>query len=55
MTRFSRTDQAKLELRQIDRKQALQILEALTHYSRTGQGDIKRHKGPSDLSIRAGD
>lgn len=55
MTRFSWTDQAKSEPRQIDREQALQILEALTHYSKTGQGDIKRLKGSSDLRLRVGD
>lgn len=55
MTRFSWTDQAKSELRQIDREQAPQILEALTHYSKTGQGDIKRLKGSSDLRLRIGD
>ncbi len=32
---FFWTDQAKSELRQIDRAQALQILEALTRYSKT--------------------
>ena len=55
MTRFSWTDQAKSELRQIDRGQALQILEALTDYFKTGQGDIKRLKGSSDLRLRVGD
>jgi mRNA-degrading endonuclease RelE of RelBE toxin-antitoxin system len=55
VTRFSWTDQAKSELRQIDREHALQILEALTHYSKTGQGDIKRLKASSDLRLRVGD
>lgn len=55
MTRFSWTDQAKSELRRIDREQVLQILEPLTHYSKTGQGDIKRLKGSSDLRLRVGD
>jgi mRNA-degrading endonuclease RelE of RelBE toxin-antitoxin system len=55
VTRFSWTDQAKLELRRIDREQALHILEALTRYSRTGRGDIQRLKGSSDFRLRVGD
>ncbi|RPH68673.1 hypothetical protein EHM76_07615 [bacterium] len=31
------------------------MLAALTHYSQTGQGDIKQLKGSPDLRLRVGD
>jgi mRNA-degrading endonuclease RelE of RelBE toxin-antitoxin system len=52
---FRWTDQAKMELRQIDREQALEILKALTHYAKTGEGDLKRLKGSTDWRLRIGD
>ena len=54
MIRFSWTE-AKAELRQIDRDQALQILLALTEYSKNGKGDVKRLKGSADWRLRVGD
>ena len=48
MKRFTWTDKAKGELRQIDKQQAMAILHALTDYAKTGQGDIKRLRGSTD-------
>jgi len=53
--RFTWTDKAKGELRQIDKQQAMAILHALTDYAKTGQGDIKRLRGSTDWRLRVGD
>ena len=45
MSWFRWTDQAKGELRKIERQQAMNILLELTRYGATGQGDVKRQKG----------
>ena len=55
MKRFTWTDHAKSELRQIDRQQAMEILHALTDYAETGQGDVKRLRGSTDWRLRVGD
>ena len=55
MKRFTWTDKAKGELRQIDKQQAMAILHALTDYAKTGQGDIKRLRGSTDWRLRVGD
>ena len=36
------TEQAKADLRSIERHMALQILRTLARYARTGEGDTKR-------------
>lgn len=50
-------DQAKAQLRAIDRAIALRILEALARYLRTGEGDVKRLEGiePPEFRLRVGD
>jgi mRNA-degrading endonuclease RelE of RelBE toxin-antitoxin system len=53
--RFTWTDHARADLRRINREQALQILHALTRYSNTGEGDLKRLKGSGDSRLRVGD
>ncbi len=55
MKRFRWTEQAKSELRQIDRQQALEILHALTRYAKTGEGDLKHLRGSTDWRLRVGD
>lgn len=55
MTRFTWTDQPRIELRRIDRETAIGILEALTDYSKTGKGDVKRLTGSTDWRLRVGD
>ncbi len=55
MSRFVWTDQAKEQLRQIDREQALRILHALTAFAESGGGEVKALKGSGDLRLRVGD
>ncbi len=55
MSEFIWTEQAKQQLRQIDRAQALKILHALDDYAEIGKGRIKRLQGSGDLRIRVGD
>jgi len=55
VNRFIWVDPAKADLRQIDREHAVQILHALTRYSNSGEGDVKRLKGSSDFRLRVGD
>jgi mRNA-degrading endonuclease RelE of RelBE toxin-antitoxin system len=53
--RFEWTAQAKSELRQIEREQAMRILLELTRYSETGQGDVKRLQALDQFRLRVGD
>ncbi len=50
-------DQAKSDLRAVDRLKALQILQALDRLSLTGEGDILRIQGidPPEFRLRVGD
>ena len=50
---FSET--ARADLRRIDREQALNILQALTRFGETGEGDVKQLKGSKDFRLRVGD
>ena len=52
MSRFRWTDQAKGELRKIERQQAMNILLELTRYGTTGQGDVKRLKNSDQYRLR---
>jgi mRNA interferase RelE/StbE len=36
---------SQLQLRRVDRKTAMRILEALTRYAKTGEGDVKALEG----------
>jgi mRNA-degrading endonuclease RelE of RelBE toxin-antitoxin system len=51
------TDQARTELRAIDRVTALRILHALARYLQTGEGDVKRLQNiePPEFRLRIGD
>jgi mRNA interferase RelE/StbE len=50
-------DEAKTQLRAIDRNTALRILYALARYLETGEGDVKRLQGiePPEFRLRVGD
>ena len=43
--RFEWSPQARSDLKEIEREQAMQILMALTRYGQTGEGDIKHLRG----------
>jgi mRNA interferase RelE/StbE len=51
------TDQAKADLRAIDRPTALSILHNVARYLASGQGDVKRLQQiePPELRLRVGD
>jgi mRNA-degrading endonuclease RelE of RelBE toxin-antitoxin system len=51
------TDQAKADLRRIDRQTAWQILKTLARYLQTGKGNTKQLKGiePPVIRLRAQD
>ncbi len=51
MNRFVWTDRAKAELIQIDQRQALEILHALTPFGYTGQGDVRPIFDTSQLEV----
>lgn len=45
-----------MDVRRIDRENAMRILTALARYARTGEGDTKALKGsPGELRLRIGD
>jgi mRNA interferase RelE/StbE len=50
-------DQAKRDLRAIDRETALHILRGLDRFSATGEGDVKRLQevDPPEFRLRVGD
>ena len=50
-------DQAKAQLRAIERPTALRILHALAHLAATGEGDVKRLQNidPPEFRLRVGD
>ena len=45
MKRFEWSPQARSDLKEIEREQAVQILMALRRYGQTGEGDIKHLRG----------
>jgi mRNA interferase RelE/StbE len=55
VSRFQWTEQAKGELRKIEREQAMKILLELTRYGKTGQGDVKRLQASDQFRLRVGD
>jgi mRNA-degrading endonuclease RelE of RelBE toxin-antitoxin system len=52
VSRFQWTDQAKGELRKIEREQAMNILLELTRYGKSGQGDVKRLQNSDQYRLR---
>jgi mRNA-degrading endonuclease RelE of RelBE toxin-antitoxin system len=55
--RFKWSPQARSDLKEIEREQAMQILMALTRYAETGEGDIKHLRGKltGTRRLRVGD
>lgn len=51
------TEQAKADIRAIDREPALQVLKTLARFLKTGEGDIKQLRGyePPLFRLRAQD
>ena len=51
------TDQARADVRAIDRQTALRILHGLARFRATGEGDIKRLQDidPPEYRLRVGD
>jgi plasmid stabilization system protein ParE len=51
------TEQARIDVRAIERQTAWQILKTLARYAKTGEGDTKRLQGvdPPLLRLRAQD
>lgn len=51
------TDQAKADVRAIERQTAMDILHGLARFLATEEGDVKRLKGvdPPELRLRLGD
>ena len=46
------TDQARLDLRSIEKSAALQILKTLARYAKTGEGDTRQLQGVQPPLIR---
>ena len=56
MKRILWTENAKADLRRIDRHTAMRILYALTRLAAAGEGDVIKLQGESDeLRLRVGD
>jgi mRNA interferase RelE/StbE len=49
------TEQAKADVRRIDRETAMRILTALDRFARTGEGDVKALQGRDELRLRIAD
>ena len=57
MKRIVWTEQAKADVRRIDRETAMRILTALDRFARTGEGDVNRLEDiePPEFRLRVGD
>ena len=56
MKKVAWSEQARADIRRLDREVAMRIFEALHRFAETGEGDIKKLKGePSELRLRVGD
>ena len=57
MKRFAWEPAARADLRRIEQKQAIQILHALSDFSKTGNGDVKKLVGDTlgRYRLRVGD
>lgn len=51
------SEQARAQLRAIDRSVAIRILHALAHFAATGEGDVKRLQdiNPPEFRLRVSD
>jgi mRNA-degrading endonuclease RelE of RelBE toxin-antitoxin system len=56
VTRIAWTEQAKADVRALDKATAMRILHALHRFAQLGTGDIKTLQGDAEeLRLRAGD
>ena len=56
MKKIAFTDQARSDVRALDRPTAMRIFAALHRFAETGAGDVKRLQGQADeLRLRVGD
>ncbi len=56
MKRILFSDQARADVRRLDRDTAMRLLTALHRFAETGEGDLKRLKGEGgELRLRVGD
>jgi mRNA interferase RelE/StbE len=56
MRKISWSEDARADVRRIDRTAAMRILTAIHRFAETGAGDVKELKGqPGELRLRVGD
>lgn len=56
MRKIAWSEQARANIRRLDRDTAMRIFVALQRFTETGEGDVKRLKGESgELRLRVGD
>lgn len=56
MKRILFSDQARADVRRLDRDTAMRVFTTLHRFAETGEGDIKRLKGEGgELRLRVGD
>ena len=56
MKRIAWTEQAKADVRSLDKLTAMRILSALHHFAESGTGDVKALQGDvEELRLRVGD
>ena len=55
MKRIIWTDQARADVRALDKSTAMRILSALHRFAESGAGDFKSLQGVDEMRLRAGD
>ena len=55
MRRIIWTDQAKTDVRRLDKPTAMRILHALHRFAELGEGDVKALQGRDELRLRIAD
>lgn len=55
MKRIVWTEQAKADVRSLDRVTAMRILATLHRFAESGEGDVKALTGKEELRLRIGD
>jgi mRNA interferase RelE/StbE len=56
MKKIDWSEDARADVRRIDRKMAMRIFTAIQRFAATGEGDVKELKGESgELRLRVGD
>lgn len=55
MRRIIWTDQAKADVRHLDKPTAMRVLSALHRFAESGEGDVKALQGRDELRLRIAD